>query len=130
AELSSRDVVFFKPLGDTDDGLRGFELEDADGYVLFFGGPIHGASRWRRQQLRKDIVDVLNAVVEVLDDDVNVIDNVVNVIGGVVNVIDDGMKLIDDVVNVIDGVVNVIDRVANVNDGYLERHEWVANVID
>jgi catechol 2,3-dioxygenase-like lactoylglutathione lyase family enzyme len=45
AELSSRDVVFFKPLGDTDDGLRGFELEDADGYVLFFGRPIHGASR-------------------------------------------------------------------------------------
>jgi len=45
AELSSRDVVFFKPLGDTDDGLRGFELEDADGYVLFFGRPVHGASR-------------------------------------------------------------------------------------
>jgi len=45
AELSSRDVVFFKPLGDTDDGLRGFELEDADGYVLFFGRPSHGASR-------------------------------------------------------------------------------------
>ena len=24
---------------DTDDGLRGFELEDVDGYVLFFGRP-------------------------------------------------------------------------------------------
>src|SRR5579863_9350550 len=26
-----------EPLKDTDDGLRGFELQDADGYVLFFG---------------------------------------------------------------------------------------------
>ncbi|MEO0911654.1 MAG: VOC family protein [Pseudomonadota bacterium] len=25
---------------DTEDGLRGFELADADGYVLFFGRPI------------------------------------------------------------------------------------------
>jgi hypothetical protein len=24
---------------DTHDGLRGFELKDADGYVLFFGRP-------------------------------------------------------------------------------------------
>ena len=37
AEFASRDVEFFEPLKDTDDGLRGFELEDADGYVLFFG---------------------------------------------------------------------------------------------
>src|SRR5436190_2629134 len=36
-ELSSRDVDFFVPLKDTDDGLRGFEVKDADGYVLFFG---------------------------------------------------------------------------------------------
>jgi len=28
---------FSEPLKDTDDGLRGFELKDADGYVLFFG---------------------------------------------------------------------------------------------
>lgn len=27
------------PLADTDDGLRGFELTDRDGYVLFFGRP-------------------------------------------------------------------------------------------
>lgn len=27
---------------DTDDGLRGFEVEDADGYVLFFGHPQQG----------------------------------------------------------------------------------------
>ena len=39
AEFSSRDVEFFEPLKDTDDGLRGFELRDADGYVLFFGRP-------------------------------------------------------------------------------------------
>ena len=37
AEFSSRDVKFFEPLQDTGDGLRGFELQDADGYVLFFG---------------------------------------------------------------------------------------------
>jgi len=36
-EFASRDVKFFKPLMDTDDGLRGFEVQDADGYVLFFG---------------------------------------------------------------------------------------------
>ena len=37
AEFASRNVEFFEPLKDTDDGLRGFELKDADGYVLFFG---------------------------------------------------------------------------------------------
>lgn len=37
AEFASRDVKFFEPLQDTDDGLRGFELKDADGYLLFFG---------------------------------------------------------------------------------------------
>src|SRR5262245_21056385 len=39
AEFASRDVEFFEPLKDTDDGLRGFELADSDGYVLFFGRP-------------------------------------------------------------------------------------------
>jgi catechol 2,3-dioxygenase-like lactoylglutathione lyase family enzyme len=39
AEFSSRGVTFSVPLKDTSDGLRGFELEDADGYVLFFGCP-------------------------------------------------------------------------------------------
>ena len=39
AEFAARNVEFFVPLKDTDDGLRGFELEDADGYVLFFGRP-------------------------------------------------------------------------------------------
>jgi catechol 2,3-dioxygenase-like lactoylglutathione lyase family enzyme len=42
AEFSSRDVEFFQPIRDEedgDDGLRGFEVQDADGYVLFFGRP-------------------------------------------------------------------------------------------
>ena len=40
AEFASRNVEFFEPLQDTADGLRGFEVKDADGYVLFFGRPI------------------------------------------------------------------------------------------
>ena len=39
SEFASRGVTFSVPLQDTHDGLRGFELEDADGYVLFFGRP-------------------------------------------------------------------------------------------
>ncbi|HET9431110.1 MAG TPA: VOC family protein [Chitinophagaceae bacterium] len=40
AEFSSRNVEFFKPIhDDIDDGLRGFEVRDADGYILFFGRP-------------------------------------------------------------------------------------------
>jgi len=39
AEFASRNVEFSEPLKDTDDGLRGFELKDSDGYVLFFGRP-------------------------------------------------------------------------------------------
>lgn len=38
-EFTARGVVFSKPLKDTDDGLRGFEITDPDGYVLFFGRP-------------------------------------------------------------------------------------------
>jgi len=37
AEFSSSNVEFFLPLSDGDDGLRGFEVKDADGYLLFFG---------------------------------------------------------------------------------------------
>lgn len=36
-EFTSRDVELSVPLKDTDDGLRGFELKDLDGYMLFFG---------------------------------------------------------------------------------------------
>ena len=42
AEFLSRNVEFFKNIKDSeegDDGLRGFEIKDADGYVLFFGRP-------------------------------------------------------------------------------------------
>src|SRR5262245_8467126 len=39
AEFAARDVECVEPLQDTDDGLRGFALKDADGYVLFFGRP-------------------------------------------------------------------------------------------
>jgi catechol 2,3-dioxygenase-like lactoylglutathione lyase family enzyme len=39
AEFAARGANFTVPLKDTHDGLRGFELEDADGYVLFFGRP-------------------------------------------------------------------------------------------
>ena len=39
AEFASRHVEFSESLKDTDDGLRGFELKDSDGYVLFFGRP-------------------------------------------------------------------------------------------
>ena len=39
AEFASRDVEFFQQVEDTHDGLRGFELKDADGYMLFFGRP-------------------------------------------------------------------------------------------
>jgi catechol 2,3-dioxygenase-like lactoylglutathione lyase family enzyme len=39
-EFASRNVEFVEPLKDTHDGLRGFDLKDADGYLLFFGRPI------------------------------------------------------------------------------------------
>jgi hypothetical protein len=38
-EYLSNDVPFSKPLHDNSDNLRGFEIEDADGYILFFGRP-------------------------------------------------------------------------------------------
>lgn len=39
AEFASRGVTFREPLGVNADNLRGFELTDADGYVLYFGRP-------------------------------------------------------------------------------------------
>ncbi len=38
-EFTGRGVEFSGPLKDTQDGLRGFEIKDADGYILFFGRP-------------------------------------------------------------------------------------------
>jgi catechol 2,3-dioxygenase-like lactoylglutathione lyase family enzyme len=39
AEFAVQGVAFHKSLEDTHDGLRGFEVCDPDGYVLFFGRP-------------------------------------------------------------------------------------------
>jgi catechol 2,3-dioxygenase-like lactoylglutathione lyase family enzyme len=38
-EFSLTGITFHKPIHDNSDGLRGFEVTDADGYVLFFGRP-------------------------------------------------------------------------------------------
>jgi len=38
-EFAGHGAAFTKPLEDTHDGLRGFEISDPDGYVLFFGRP-------------------------------------------------------------------------------------------
>jgi catechol 2,3-dioxygenase-like lactoylglutathione lyase family enzyme len=38
-EYRSNAVAFSKPIHNNSDDLRGFEIEDADGYVLFFGRP-------------------------------------------------------------------------------------------
>ena len=39
AEFADSGAAFRAPLKDTHDGLRGFEICDPDGYVLFFGRP-------------------------------------------------------------------------------------------
>ncbi len=39
AEFAGNNVEFYKPLMNNSDGLRGFEISDRDGYVLFFGRP-------------------------------------------------------------------------------------------
>lgn len=39
AEFAEQGAAFSRPLEDTHDGLRGFEIADPDGYVLFFGRP-------------------------------------------------------------------------------------------
>jgi catechol 2,3-dioxygenase-like lactoylglutathione lyase family enzyme len=40
-EFSQRNVEFFTPLSNNDDNLRGFEVKDADGYLLYFGCPLN-----------------------------------------------------------------------------------------
>lgn len=40
ADFASQSLEFAEPLHDTAEGLRGFSLKDADGYVLFFGRPL------------------------------------------------------------------------------------------
>jgi catechol 2,3-dioxygenase-like lactoylglutathione lyase family enzyme len=39
AEFTSRGVALWRPLADNSDDLRGFEVQDVDGYVLYFGRP-------------------------------------------------------------------------------------------
>ena len=39
AEFRDHGAAFSVPLTDTRDGVRGFEICDPDGYVLFFGRP-------------------------------------------------------------------------------------------
>lgn len=39
AEFVERGTTLHAPLADREDGLRGFEVRDPDGYVLFFGRP-------------------------------------------------------------------------------------------
>ncbi|MBS0360120.1 MAG: VOC family protein [Proteobacteria bacterium] len=39
AEFAAAGAAFSSPLQDTHDGLRGFEVTDPDGHVLFFGRP-------------------------------------------------------------------------------------------
>ena len=39
-EFSLNGVKFRQPIWDNSDGLRGFEITDADNYVLYFGKPI------------------------------------------------------------------------------------------
>ena len=41
-EIQGRGYHFRSRLRDWDDGLRGFELEDPNGYILFFGRPAPG----------------------------------------------------------------------------------------
>ncbi len=38
-DFLARGLALHEPLMNTDDGLRGFEVKDVDGYVLFFGRP-------------------------------------------------------------------------------------------
>jgi catechol 2,3-dioxygenase-like lactoylglutathione lyase family enzyme len=39
ADFTGYGAPFSKPLQDTHDGLRGFEVTDPNGYILFFGRP-------------------------------------------------------------------------------------------
>jgi catechol 2,3-dioxygenase-like lactoylglutathione lyase family enzyme len=39
-EFTSRGVSFREPCGNNSDQLRGFEVMDTDGYVLYFGRPV------------------------------------------------------------------------------------------
>lgn len=40
AEYVAKAVPMHRPLGNNSDGLRGFEINDNSGYVIFFGRPL------------------------------------------------------------------------------------------
>lgn len=40
AEFAASGAIFSKPIENNNSGLRGFELTDPDGHVLFFGRPL------------------------------------------------------------------------------------------
>lgn len=42
-DFARRGLSFHTPLAQTSEGLRGFEVRDPDGYVLFFGRPHEGS---------------------------------------------------------------------------------------
>jgi catechol 2,3-dioxygenase-like lactoylglutathione lyase family enzyme len=42
AEFAASGLTFHTPLGITSENLRGFDVRDPDGYVLFFGRPNQG----------------------------------------------------------------------------------------
>jgi hypothetical protein len=39
AEFGSGHVPFFRPIANNSDNLRGFEIQDPNGYVIYFGRP-------------------------------------------------------------------------------------------
>ena len=39
SEFASRNVPFFRPIHNNSDNLRGFEIQDPNGYILYFGRP-------------------------------------------------------------------------------------------
>ena len=39
-EFAADGIAFHVPIRNRDDGLRGFEIKDPDGYILFFGRPV------------------------------------------------------------------------------------------
>ena len=47
-EFSRNGVPFREALGVNSDNLRGFEVMDADGYVLYFGAPVQAPPRHER----------------------------------------------------------------------------------
>jgi catechol 2,3-dioxygenase-like lactoylglutathione lyase family enzyme len=57
AEFAGHGAAFSAPLKDTHDGLRGFEITDPDGYVLFFGCPIHEVREGASAEVSRGLAD-------------------------------------------------------------------------